>query len=207
MTMTQILLARHGATTLSVEDRFAGSSNVPLSDEGRSQAQRLGARLKGEPIAAVYCSDMVRAMDTAHAIGNPHNLDPIPRPALREMDHGVWEGLVHKDVETRFAEAYRRWDADPLLCPPPGGESGLIVLARSWPELARIVDDHPDQTVAIVSHKATNRLLLCAILGIEPRLYRARVGQDLACLNIIEFRGASRGRVVLMNDVSHCLAK
>jgi probable phosphoglycerate mutase len=201
--ITRILLARHGATTLSVEDRFAGSSDVPLSDAGLEQARRLGERLKGEPIAAVYCSDMHRAMRTAETIAQPHGLELIPRPALREMDHGQWEGLVHKVVEQRFAEQYKRWDEDPLLSPPPGGESGLAVLARALPALARIVDDHPAQTVAIVSHKATNRLLLCAIMGIEPRYYRARVGQDLACLNIIEFRSHANGRVVLMNDTSH----
>ena len=201
--MTRILLARHGATTLSVEDRFAGSSDVPLSESGVGQAQRLGLRLRDEPIAAVYCSDMVRAIHTARAIAGPHGLEPILRPALREMDHGRWEGLVHRDVETRFADEYRRWDANPLLSPPPGGESGLSVLARAMPELARIVADHPGQTVAVVSHKATNRLLLCAILGIDPRQYRARIGQDLACLNVIEFRGPAQGRVVLMNDTWH----
>jgi probable phosphoglycerate mutase len=203
-TVTRVLLVRHGATTLSVEDRFAGSSDVPLSDDGRGQAHRLGLRLRDEPIVAVYCSDMVRARDTAAEVARPRGLEPVLRPALREMHHGSWEGLVHKDVETRFAAQYRAWDADPLLSPPPGGESGLSVLARALPELARIVIDHPSQTVAVVSHKATNRLLLCAVLGIDPRLYRARVAQDLACLNVIEFRGPSQGRVVLMNDTAHC---
>ena len=204
MAITRILLVRHGATTLSAEDRFAGSSDVPLSDEGFLQAQRLGQRLRDEPIAAVYCSDMNRAVDTGRAIARAHGLEPIPRRDLREMDHGAWEGLVHHDVETRFADQYRRWDADPLLSPPPGGESGLTVLARALPELARIVADHPGQTVAVASHKATNRLLLCATLGIDPRLYRARIGQDLACLNVIDFRSPAQGRVLLMNDVSHC---
>ena len=203
-TITRILLVRHGATTLSVEDRFAGSSDVPLSPDGVAQARRLGNRLRDETIAAVYCSDMRRAIDTAGAIAGPHGLEPVRREALREMDHGQWEGLIHQDVERRFAAEYARWDADPLLAPPPGGESGLSVLARSLPELRRIAESHPGQTVAVVSHKATNRLLLCAILGIEPRLYRARVGQDLACLNVIEFRPPFQGRVVLMNDTAHC---
>ena len=153
-TTTRVLLARHGATTLSVEDRFAGSSDVPLSDEGVEQARRLGQRLADEPVAAVYCSDMHRAIRTAQAIAQPHGLTPVTRAGLREMDHGQWEGLVHKDVETRFADAYQRWDADPLLAPPPGGESGLSVLARSLPELARIVDDHPGQTVAVPQSRA-----------------------------------------------------
>jgi probable phosphoglycerate mutase len=201
--MTRVFLIRHGATVLSLEDRFAGSSDVALSDDGRMQAERLGRRLATEKIAAVYCSDMHRAINTAAAVAAPHGLTPIPRTALREIDHGHWEGRVHKEVEREFAAEYAAWDADPLLVAPPGGETGLSVLARSLPELRKIVDDHADQTIAVVSHKATNRLLLCSILGIELRLYRARIAQDTACLNVIEFRDAMNGRVTLMNDVSH----
>ena len=146
---------------------------------------------------------MHRTIRTAQEIANPHRLEPIPRPGLREINHGHWEGRIHKEVEQQFAAEYKAWDADPLLSAPPGGETGLAVLARSLPALAQIVLDHPDQTVAVISHKATNRLLLCSILGIDPRLYRARIGQDTACLNAIEFRGPTSGRVTLMNDISH----
>jgi broad specificity phosphatase PhoE len=201
--MTIIHLIRHGATVLSREDRFAGSSDVALSDEGVEQARKLGKRLKHQKIAAVYCSDMHRAIHTAEAIAHFHGLTPIPRPALREIDHGHWEGMVHGNVEEKFAPEYRAWDADPLLTPPPGGESGLSVLARSLPALAKIVADHPDEIVAVVSHKATNRLLLCSILGIDPRQFRARLSQDTACLNTIEFQSINNGRVRLLNDISH----
>jgi broad specificity phosphatase PhoE len=201
--MTTVFLIRHGATVLSREDRFAGSSDVALSEEGIEQAKKLGKRLKHEKIIAVYCSDMHRAIRTAEAVAHFHGLTPIPRPALREIDHGHWEGMVHLAVEEKFAEEYKAWDHDPLLTPPPGGESGLAVLARSLPALAKIVSDHPSETVAVVSHKATNRLLLCAILGVDPRHYRARLSQDTACLNVIEFRDINNGRVTLVNDISH----
>jgi len=201
--MTTVFLIRHGATVLSREDRFAGSSDVALSEEGIEQAKKLGKRLKHEKISAVYCSDMHRAIRTAEAVAHPHGLIPVARPGLREIDHGHWEGMIHKEVEKKFAAEYKAWDADPLLTPPPGGESGLSVLSRSLPALAKIVADHPDEVVAVVSHKATNRLLLCSILGIDPRLYRARFSQDTACLNRIEFRDINNGRVTLMNDISH----
>jgi broad specificity phosphatase PhoE len=201
--MTVVYLIRHGATVLSKEDRFAGSMDVALSDEGIHQAKMLGERLATEKIAAVYCSDMHRAIHTAAAVAGHHGLTPIQRPGLREIDHGHWEGRAHQEVEQDFSAEYKAWDADPLLTPPPGGESGLSVLSRSLPALARIVDEHPAQSVAVVSHKATNRLLLCSILGIEPRLYRARISQDTACLNRIEFRDMINGRVTLLNDISH----
>ena len=202
-TVTTIYLIRHGATVLSREDRFAGASDVALSDAGIQQAASLGRRLSSEKIAAVYCSDMHRTIHTAQAIAAPHQLLPIPKPALREINHGHWEGKLEKDVREQFSTEYHAWIADPLLSAPPGGETGLSVLARSLPELARIVAVHPDQIVAIVSHKATNRLLLCNILGIEPRHYRTRITQDTACLNVIEFRDAMAGTVRLMNDISH----
>jgi broad specificity phosphatase PhoE len=205
--MTKVFLIRHGATVLSKEDRFAGSSDVALSDEGWMQVRKLGVRLATEKISAVYCSDMQRTIHTAEAIAAPHGLTPIQRPALREINHGHWEGMIHADVERQFAAEYKAWEDDPLLSAPPGGESGLAVLARSMPELSRIVLNHNGQTVAIVSHKATNRLLLCSVLGIDPRQYRARTSQDTACLNIIEFLDPTRGRVTLLNDVSHYLAK
>lgn len=201
--MTRVFLIRHGATVLSREDRFAGSSDIALSDIGVAQVEKLGRRLAKEPIAAVYCSDMHRAIHTAEAVARPHGLTPIPRPALREISHGHWEGMIHQEVEKQFSAEYRAWDADPLLASPPGGETGLSVLARSLPELRRIVLDHPNQTIAVAAHKAVNRLLLCSVLGVDPRLYRARVGQDTACLNIIEFRDPANGRVILMNDISH----
>ncbi len=201
--MTTVFLIRHGTTVLARENRFAGSTDVELSEAGRSQAEKLGRRLSGTKLAAVYCSDMRRTLDTAAAIAGPHGLTPIPRPQFREINHGVWEKMTLADVTHHHAEEYQSWQADPLLNAPPGGENGLSVLARSLPELARIVASHRDQTVAVVSHKATNRLLLCSILGIDPRLYRERLSQDPACLNIIQFDGVSSGRVTLMNDVSH----
>lgn len=201
--MTIVYLIRHGATVLSKEDRFAGSSDVALSEEGKRQANKLGERLAKEKISAVYCSDMHRAIHTAEAVAKPHGLTPVRRPALREIDHGHWEGMIHQEVETKFVAEYKAWDSDPLLTAPPGGETALSVLSRSLPALAKIVADHPHQSVAVVSHKATNRLLLCSILGIDLRMYRARLCQDTACLNIIEFRDINNGRVSLMNDISH----
>jgi broad specificity phosphatase PhoE len=201
--MTTVYLIRHGATELSKSDRFAGAIDVALSKEGRHQAKKLGQRLAKVNLEAVYCSDMHRAIHTAEAVAKPHGLTPMSNPGLREIDHGHWEGMVHKVVEKKFAKEYQAWDADPLLSSPPGGETGLAVLARSLPALAKIVEAHPDKSVAVVSHKATNRLLLCSLLGIDPRLYRARLSQDTACLNIIDFLDVNNARVRLLNDISH----
>jgi probable phosphoglycerate mutase len=201
--LTRVLLVRHGATTSSAEDRFAGSSDVMLSDDGRHQVTLLGDRLATWPIAAAYSSDMQRARDTAAAIADRHHLAATSVPALREIDHGHWEGIRHHDVEKQFAQEYADWSADPLTNAPPGGETGLSVLGRSVSAVREIVNRHAGRTILVVSHKATNRLLLAYLLGMDVRRYRDRLSQDLACLNIIEFTTFPEPRVILINDTSH----
>ena len=200
---TRILLVRHGATTLSAEDRFAGSTDVDLSDEGRDQAGWLAKRLAREPLAAVYASPMKRTMETAGIVARPHDLAAVPTDGLREIDHGRWEGMQRSEVEVAFADEYAAWGADPFTFAPEGGESGLNVLARALPVLRRIVLQHADKLVLVVSHKATIRLLISSLLGFDARTYRDSLDQHPCCLNILDFRSATRARLMLFNDVSH----
>jgi probable phosphoglycerate mutase len=186
-----------------MEDRFAGSTDVELSEEGGAQAKSLAARLVNLSLKAIYCSDMKRAIHTAEPIAAAHDLVPIQVPAFREVDHGRWEGRIHGVVEKEFASEYAHWSADPFTTAPPGGETGAAVLARSIPALRKVVEDHPDDTIGIVSHKATNRILLAFLLGIDLRTYRQRIAQDLACLNQVRFESWDERQVVVMNDTSH----
>lgn len=201
--ITRLLLVRHGATTLSAEDRFAGSTDVPLSEEGRRQAGLLAERLRDDDIAAVYSSPMRRTIETAAILAEPHGLAPVTRPGLREIDHGHWEGLTRQEVETRFGDEYARWEADPYTVAPAGGECGLDVMARALPIVRAIVEAHVGQNVVIVSHKATIRLVISSLLGFDARGYRDRLDQAPACLNVLDFRDPVRARLMLFNDISH----
>jgi len=200
---TRLLLVRHGATTLSAEDRFAGSTDVALSDEGRHQAARLGARLADDAIAAVYCSPMRRTIETAALIAEAHKLASVTRPGLREIDHGHWEGLTRQEVEQRFAEEYARWEEDPFTVAPAGGECGVDVMARALPVIRTIIESHLGQKVLVVSHKATIRLAISSLLGFDARGYRDRLDQAPACLNVLDFKDPVRARLMLFNDISH----
>jgi probable phosphoglycerate mutase len=199
---TRVFLVRHGSTTLSAEDAFAGATDVELSAEGAAQAERLGTRLAAEPLAAVYTSPLRRTVATARIVAGTGR-DPIPRPALREIHHGRWEGLKRSEVEARYPQEYAAWEADPFTFAPEGGESGLQVLARALPEIRAIVTAHPGQNVLVVSHKATIRLLLSSLLGFDARGYRDRLDQSPACLNILDFKDSVRARLMLFNDISH----
>lgn len=200
---TRILLIRHGATVLSAEDRFAGSTDVELSDEGRHQAHCLAERLAEQPLAAVYASPLRRTVETATIVSAACKRAPITDPGLREIDHGHWEGRTRKEVEACFPEEYGAWEEDPFTFAPAGGEAGLAVMARALPVIREIVLHHPGETVAVVSHKATIRLVLSSLLGIEARGYRDRLDQAPACLNVLDFKDAVRARLMLYNDTSH----
>ena len=200
---TRVLLIRHGATTLSAEDRFAGATDVDLSDEGRRQASALGERLIVENIAAIYCSPMTRTQDTARLAAGGRDIPLRIDAGLREIDHGRWEQKTRKEVEAAFPEEYAAWDTDPFTVCPEGGESGASVMARALPVLRKIVLEHAGSTVAVVSHKATIRLVLCAMLGIDARGYRDRLDQSPCCLNVLDFADPVHARLQLYNDTSH----
>jgi len=203
MSTTRLYLARHGATPLTTEDRFSGAEGVELSDEGRQQAGRLGERLRTEGIAALYCSPLSRALETARIVSRGCGLEPKLRDGLREITHGHWEGLARAEVERRFPDEYASWEEDPFTFAPAGGESGLTVLARALPVFREVVVAHPGERVLVVSHKATLRLVLSSLLGFDARGYRDRLDQAPACLNVLDFNGPVRARLMLFNDTSH----
>ena len=200
---TRLYLVRHGATPLTMEDKFSGAEGVHLSDEGRQQAARLAGRLQDQNISAAYASPLDRAVETAQIVIQPHNLPVIKLDGLREIQHGHWEGMTRREVEQKFAEEYAEWEQDPFTFAPEGGESGISVLSRALPAIREIVVQHQDRNVLVVSHKATIRLLISSLLGFDARGYRDRLDQAPACLNIVEFRDPVRARLMLFNDISH----
>lgn len=200
---TRLYLVRHGATQLTAEDRFAGAVGVDLSDEGRRQVERLAHRLADDGISAVYCSPLGRTVETAEILARPHGLAPIHKDGLREISHGRWEGLSRPEVEQRYPDEYAAWEADPFTFAPVDGESGLGVLARALPVVREIVVAHEGETVLVVSHKATLRLILSSVLGFDARGYRDRLDQSPACLNVVDFKDPVRARLMLFNDISH----
>ncbi len=200
---TRIFLIRHGATVLTAEDRFAGATDVELSDEGREQARLLGERLKTEKVAAVYASPLGRTVETASIIAKPHGLEVQRRDGLREISHGRWEQMTRREVDEKYPEEAAAWEEDPYTFAPDGGESGLAVTARALPVLLEIVRSHSDESAIIVSHKATIRLLLSSLLGFDPRRYRDNLDQSPAALNIVDFKDAAHARLTLFNCTSH----
>ena len=200
---TRVFMVRHGATVLSAEDRFAGETDVQLSDLGREQARLLAQRLTNEKIAAVFASPLGRALETARILAAAHDLEVQTHAGLREISHGHWEQMTRREVEARFPDESAEWERDPFTFAPHRGESGLAVTARAMPVLIDIVRGNPAKNVLVVSHKATIRLLLSSLLGFDPRRYRDNLDLDPASLTVVDFKDPSRARLTLFNDTSH----
>lgn len=169
--MTRLLLTRHGRTAWNAERRYQGHTDIPLNAEGRHQVQRLAERLRSETIDAMYVSDLRRAWETAEAIAAPHDLSIRPEPRLREICFGRWEGKTHEQIKQHDAESLARWFDDPMHASPPGGETLAQAASRVGAAYDDILERHPEETVALVAHGGTLRLLLCLGLGVPPEDY------------------------------------
>jgi broad specificity phosphatase PhoE len=196
---TLIYLLRHGEILLAERRRFVGHLDVPLSPRGQAQCERQAQRLRAVPLAAVFSSDLTRAVRSAEIIGAPHGLEPRILPALREMDMGRWEGLTATDLEAREPAAFREWMTRVGEYPFPGGEDVNRLVARAWPAFETIAAEHAGRAVAIVAHAGPNRAILCRALGL-PLTRLTAFGQDYASLTILE-RAANAWRLLRLNEL------
>ena len=169
--MTRLLLVRHGGTTWNDEARYQGQADVPLSQRGCVEAERLAEQLVGEPIAAIYASDLARARDTAQVVANRLGKPLTLEPRLREANLGEWQGLTYAEVRRRYFR-----DTDPLPAyfvdtPPLGGECLRQLQARVMSAIERIATQHANESVLLVTHGGCLKVLLCTWLGIELSSY------------------------------------
>ncbi|MDR3635581.1 MAG: histidine phosphatase family protein [Isosphaeraceae bacterium] len=194
---TTIYLLRHGATALNrlVPYRLQGrATDLPLDPEGVEQARCAAVALERVPLAAVYCSPLLRALETARIVASPHGREPVAVDALTEADIGRWEGQTWEDIEESEPERFRQFHARPGTVPYPDGESFLDVQRRVTPAFQRIAADHAGAHVAVVGHNVVNRAYVAGVLGLS--INRARAIRQANCgINVLHFR---RGKVELM---------
>lgn len=201
--VTRVLLAPHGETEWSREDRFTGASDVPLSETGRWQAERLAQRLAGETVHAIFSSPLGRARQTAEIIAAPHQMQPAMAEGLREMNFGDWEGKARADVMAEYAPVYGAWTRDPATVRAPRGESGYDVATRAAAAIKELARQYAGETILVVAHRTVNRIVLCQLLGIGLAGYRKRLAQAPAALNVVEIDARGRGHLLLLNETAH----
>jgi ribonuclease HI len=199
---TRMLLLRHGQTELSVERRYSGRGNPALTEFGRGQADAAARYLASVGgISAVVASPLQRAYDTATIAAKALGLDVTVDDDLTETDFGAWEGLTFAEAAQRDPEVHRRWLRDTSV-EPPGGESFDAVAERIARVRNRIIAEHGETTVLVVSHVTPIKTLLRLALDAgEGILYRLHL--DLASLSIAEFYGDGASSVRLVNQTAY----
>lgn len=196
--MTRILLARHGETAWNREGRWQGHADIELDPAGRRQARALAARLAPQGIAALWTSDLARALETAAAIATATGVEAAVDPDLREVDVGDWSGLTRADVHARdpaWHAAWARGEAPAY----PGGETYAQLYERANRAFERIVRAHPGETAVVVCHGGTIRAIVSEVVGLGPRdRWRIATGQNCSVTRI-EVDG-DRAALVTLNE-------
>jgi broad specificity phosphatase PhoE len=200
--MLSLYLVRHGQTDASLHNRFCGRIDPPLNPTGLAMAEALGARYGTEGFAEIVASPLVRAHQTAAPTGLVAGLPVTTDEGLVEIAYGEWEGRAESEVERNDTARFHAWAAHPGRVAPPGGESGDEIAVRALAAIERIRARHSSGKVLVVSHKATLRVLVCALLGLDVDAFRSRIAQKVCAVSIIDFK-PSGPLLQILGDTSH----
>jgi broad specificity phosphatase PhoE len=184
----QIYFLRHGQTASSREDIFCGSGLDPeLTPEGLEMAQAFTNSYRQTKWEAIYSSGLRRSIQTAQPLCDALGMTLQVRTELNEIGYGKWEGLTKEEVSQRHHDDYASWLADPAWYAPTGGELAVVIAQRGLQVIEELKQGFGDGNVLVVSHKATIRIILCSLLGIEVGRFRYRLGCPVGSLSIVEF--------------------
>ena len=198
---TVTLLLRHGQTPMSVQKRYAGLSDVPLTEVGVQQAAAAGKRLASAALTAIVTSPLARAARTAEEVAAATGAPVEADEGFRETDFGAWDGLTFAEVRERWPAELTAWLADPAVA-PPGGESFADVSTRVEGALRRVLAAHQGRTVLIVSHVTPIKTLVAAALLAPPAaLYRMHL--DVAALCQVDWYADGPAVLRSFNDTGH----
>lgn len=194
---------RHGQTELSREDNFCGSGLDPeLTPDGLKMAEAFAAAYRTTPWRAIYSSGLKRAINTARPLCDALGIPLQIRDGLNEIAYGDWEGLSKERVDEIYRDDYRSWLADPARNAPTGGELATVVAERALQVIEEIKQGSNEGRVLVVSHKATIRIILCSLLGIDVGRFRYCLACPVGSVSVVEF--TSHGPLLqVLADRSH----
>ena len=197
----KLYLLRHGETAYSRTGGYCGELDPELTDNGQKMAESFADAHQAIAWDAVFVSPMKRTIATATPLCQAVNIEMQFRDGLKELRYGKWEGLTNEFVKENYSEDYLRWLTEPAWNPPTGGETAVQLASRASLVVAEIQEKYPTGNVLIVSHKATIRVILCGLLGIDMGRYRDRIDVPAASLSIVQF-GALGPMLKVLGDRS-----
>ncbi|SCG39007.1 bifunctional RNase H/acid phosphatase [Micromonospora halophytica] len=207
-TATRLILVRHGETEWTVQQRYAGRADVPLSDAGRAQARATAVRVAqlAPSVAAVLSSPLSRCTATAAAIAAALGNIPVRRQDdWIECDFGDWDGRTFAEVREGWPGELDAWLASTRIA-PPGGESFATVAERTARAVAGLREAYPGETVVVVSHVSPIKLALRdALAAGDDFLHRLYL--DAAGISVFDMWPDGGVAVRSVNDTAHLAAR
>ncbi|MFZ4681689.1 MAG: histidine phosphatase family protein [Terrimicrobiaceae bacterium] len=201
--MLTLYLLRHGQTSFSRANAFCGAAlNPDLTEDGHIMAECFAKAYAATPWQAIFTSPLKRTLETAHPLCNLTGQSPQVRDGLKEIGYGKWEGKTVEEVSQEYHDDYLAWTADPAWYPPTDGEAAVSIAHRSLQVVEEIQKVYEEGNVLIISHKATIRILMCSLLGIDVGRFRYRLACPVASVSVIEF-GKHGPLLKSMADRSH----
>jgi broad specificity phosphatase PhoE len=183
--MTEIILARHGETEWNIKEMFRGRTDVKLDEAGIKQAESLSQYLRDSPIEAIYSSPLWRALKTAEIIASNQRLEVTIAPGLIDFDYGDWQGLSRYEVKDKYKGLYTEWLKNPHRVRMPGGENLNEVRKRAMRVVREVIAGYSG-TVVLVSHRVVNKVLICALLGLDNSHFW-NIRQDIGAITIFNY--------------------
>jgi broad specificity phosphatase PhoE len=183
----KLYLLRHGETAYSQSGAYCGSTDPELTAAGIEMTLAFAEAYAKTSWQAVYVSPMKRTIASAKPLCDATGKSMEIRDGLREIDYGAWEGRDQDDVKHRYEQDYIRWLTEPAWNAPTEGETAVQIASRAMSVIAEIENKHSDGNVLVVSHKATIRIILCSLMGIDLGRYRDRIDAPAASLSVVKF--------------------
>ncbi len=171
--MTRLALVRHGETIWNAENRYAGSTDIPLSSRGQQQAEQLASWASSADLAAIWVSPLLRARQTAAPAERATGITARIDSRLREIHFGRGEGLTNAEIQQSFPQAFAAFQSDPVAHHLPGGEDPRDVALRAVDCFKDIETMYPRSCVLVVAHNTLIRVVLCQLLGVPLSKYRS----------------------------------
>lgn len=205
MSLTLFFL-RHGETLASRTGGYCGVLDPDMTAEGQEMAEDFAKAYHHVSWQAIFSSPMKRTLTMAEPLCTVLGIIPQLRDGLKEIAYGCWEGKTPEEVNREFHDEYVRWLADPGWNGPTDGEKGVDIARRSSVVLEEIERTHRSGNVLVVSHKATIRIMICSLLGIDIGRYRDRLAMPVASLSIVEMteRGPLLKSLADRSHLRHC---
>ncbi len=186
--MLELYFLRHGQTASSRENMFCGSgTDISLTPEGEAMAHAFATFYKDTHWDAIYSSPLERTRVTAEIIAKPLGMRHRRQDGLTEIGYGKWEGKTVEEVDKLYHDEHISWIADPAWYPPTDGESAIAVATRALAVIAKIRQEFNDGKILIVSHKATIRIALCSLIGIDVGRFRYRLACPVGSVSVVRF--------------------